>query len=66
MQTFQQFLASRNIDANELTPELRKALMLQYSAELVPVDKPRSIIYIPDDTPEERWSRAIRLETCSH
>ncbi len=62
--TFEQYLADRNIDANELTPELEKALKAQYSRELIPVDKPRSIIFIPDDCPEERWSRAIRLPSC--
>lgn len=63
MQTFQDFLDSRNIDQQDLTPELAAALVKQWQDEQP--EPVKSLILIPDDTPEERWQRAIRLPTCS-
>ncbi len=64
--TFQQFLESRNIDQQTLTPELRAALVKQWQASEFsdnPPEQPTSILVIGDDI-EERWSRAVRLPAC--
>ncbi len=61
--TFQEWLAERGVDCQSLTKELAAALVKQWQDEQP--EPVRSLILIPDDTPEERWSRAIRLEVAS-
>ena len=63
--TFQEYLDSRNIDQQSLTDELWNALILQWQAEELAKRPPATILLIPDDI-EERWSRAVRVPTCSH
>jgi len=59
MTTFQDFLDSRNIDANELTQELAAALVKQWQSEQP--EPVRSLILIPDGCDGDQWQRAIRL-----
>lgn len=61
-QTFSKWLVDKNIDANELAPELRAALIAQWVGEQMRLAPPATVLVIPDDTPEERWQRAVRME----
>lgn len=60
--TFQEYLDSRNIDQQDLTPELAAALVAQWQeSQPEPI---RSLILIPE-TVDGRWATALRVETCS-
>ncbi len=57
--TFKQWLEARNIDQQELTPELAAALIKQWQEEQP--EPVRSLILIPDGCDGDQWARAVRL-----
>lgn len=56
---FDQWLRSRNIDVQTLTPELRAALLAQFERET----QPPSEVLVQLDADAERWpARVLRVE----
>lgn len=55
---FNAWLESRSIDINSMAPELRAALVAQWTNEQRPADPPSSRVIIADD---ECWPHAERV-----
>jgi hypothetical protein len=59
MTSFEDWLLANDIDCETLTPELARALVIQWQAEQQ--EPVRSLILIPDNI-DQRWATAVRVE----